>query len=72
MNRKETNVCGSMSNVDRTRTHAAVSAVAEQQPEGWRFVLIPFCLGISGHPSGSRQGHPRYTGARSAGRPWVA
>ena len=21
--------------------------------------LIPFCLGISGHPSGSRQGHPR-------------
>ena len=33
---------------------------------------IPFCLGISGHPSGSRQGHPRYTGVRSAGRPWVA
>ena len=57
-------VCGSMSNADRTRTHAAVSAVAaaEQQPEGW------FCLG----KSGSRQGHPRYTGARSAGRPWVA
>ena len=29
-----------MSNVDPTRTHAAVSAVAaaEQQPEGWRFV----------------------------------
>ena len=34
--------------------------------------LIPSCLGISGHPSGSRQGHARYTGARSAGRPWVA
>ena len=34
--------------------------------------LIPSCLGISGHPSGSRSGHPRYTGARSAGRPWVA
>ena len=34
--------------------------------------LIPSCFGISGHPSGSRQGHPRYTGARSAGRPWVA
>ena len=34
--------------------------------------LIPFCLTISGHPSRSRQGHPRYTGARSAGRPWVA
>ncbi len=34
--------------------------------------LTPSCLGISGHSSGSRQGHPRYTGARSAGRPWVA
>ena len=34
--------------------------------------LIPSCLGISGHPSGSRQGHPRYAGARPAGRPWVA
>ena len=33
---------------------------------------IPSCLGIGGHTSGSRQGHPRYTGARSAGRPWVA
>ena len=33
---------------------------------------MPSCLGISGHPSGSRQGHPRYTGARSALRPWVA
>ena len=32
--------------------------------------LIPFCLGISLHTSGSRQGHPRYTGARSVGRPW--
>ena len=33
-----------MSNVDRAHTHAAVGAVsavaaAEQQPEGWRFVL---------------------------------
>ena len=26
--------------------------------------LIPFCLGVSGHPSGSRQGHTLYTGAR--------
>ena len=33
---------------------------------------MPSCLGIGGHPSGSRQGHPRYTGARTAGRPWVA
>ena len=38
---KETRfVCGSMSNVDHTRTRAAVSevAAAKQQPEGWRFV----------------------------------
>ena len=32
--------------------------------------LVPFCLGIRGHPIWSRQGHARYTGARSAGRPW--
>ena len=56
---------------------SAVSAVAaaEQQSSSQRvgaLSLIPFCLGISGHPSGSRQGHPRYTGARSAGRPRVA
>ena len=31
--------------------------------EGWRFVPVPTCLGIGGHPSGSRQGHPQYTGA---------
>ena len=30
------------------------------------------CLGNSGHPNGSQQRHPRYTVARSAGRPWVA
>ena len=30
--------------------------------------LIPFCLGISGHPSGSQQGHPRYTGAPISGK----
>ena len=33
---------------------------------------MPSCLGIAGHPSGSRQGHPRCTGARSTGRLWVA
>ena len=55
--------------VDRTRTRM------QQQSSSQRvgaLSLIPSCLGISGHPSGSRQGHPRYTGARSAGRPWVA
>ena len=61
--------------VDRAHTHAAVEAVsavaAAEQPEGGALSLIPSCLGISGHPSGSRQGQPRYTGARSAGRPWV-
>ena len=32
--------------------------------------LIPSCLGISGHPSGCRQGYSGHTGARSAGRSW--
>ena len=33
---------------------------------------IPSCLGIGGHTGGSRQGHPRFTGDRSAGRLWLA
>ena len=33
---------------------------------------MPSCLGIGGHPRWSQQGHPRYTGARTTGRPWVA
>ena len=61
-------VCGS--------TISTASAVATAVRAAARGVaalsLIPSCLGVSGHPSGSRQGHPRYTGARSAGRPWVA
>ena len=45
----------------------------EAQPQRVGALLpMPSCLGIGGYPSGSRQGHPRYTGARSAGRPWVA
>ena len=64
-----------MSNVYRTRTHAAVSAVAaaEQQPEGWRFVPDTISAWVSvGPPVGPGKDTPRYTGARSAGRPWVA
>ena len=57
------------------RAHMQQSQRLQQQSNSKRvgaLSLIPFCLGISGHPSGSRQGHPRYTGARTAGRPWVA
>ena len=57
------------------RTHMQQSQQLQQQSSSQRvgaLSLIPSCLGISGHPSGSRQGHPRYTGARSVGRPWVA
>ena len=57
------------------RAHMQQSQQLQQQSSSKRvgaLSLIPFCLGISGHPSGSRQGHPRYTGARTAGRPWVA
>ena len=68
-------VCGSTFNNGRTRAHVTNTAPASVQSSSQRvgaLSLIPSCLGISGHPSGSRQGHLRYTGARSAGRPWVA
>ena len=68
-------VCGSTFNYGRTRAYVTNTAPASVQSSSQRvgaLSLIPSCLGISGHPSGSRQGHPRYTGARSAGRPWVA
>ena len=39
------------------------------QPQRFGALLpMPSCLGIGG----SRQGHPRYIGARTTGRPWVA
>ena len=38
-------------------------------PMGWRFVTDSYWT--LWHPSGSRQGHPRYAGARTR-RPWVA
>ena len=58
-----------------THAHVQQSQKLQQQSSSQRvgaLSLIPSCLGISGHPSGSRQGHPRYTGERSAGRPWAA
>ena len=30
--------------------------------------LIPSCVGISGHPSGSRQGNPQYTWGPISGK----
>ena len=68
-------VCGSTFHDGRTRAHATSTALASVQSSSQRVGAlspIPSCLGIGRHPSGSRQGHPRYTGARSAGRPWVA
>ena len=62
-------VCGSTFNDGRTRAHVTSTAPAS---EGWRFVPDTILPGYQGHPSGSQQGHPRYTGARSAGRLWVA
>ena len=43
------------------RTHAAVLSSCSSRASSQRvgaLSLIPFCLGTSGHPSGSRQGHP--------------
>ena len=68
-------VCCSTFNDGRTRAHVTNTAPVSVQSSSHRvgaMSLTPFCVGISGHPSGSRQGHPRYIGARSAGRPWVA
>ena len=58
-----------------THAHMQQSQQLQQQSSSQRvgaLSLIPSCLGISGHPSGSWQRHPRCAGARSAGRPWVA
>ena len=40
--------------------------------KGWRSAPDAILPGHRWHFSGSRQGHPRYTGARTTGRPWVA
>ena len=71
--RPRVHVCGSMFNDGRTRAHVT-SAMLQQNSSQRVGALspIPSCLGIGGHLSGSRQGHPRYTGARSPGTPWVA
>ena len=67
-------VCESMSNVYRTRTHAAVSAVAvaEQQPEGWRFVPDTILPGYQWAPQWVPARTPTEHWGRSAGRLWVA
>ena len=57
--------------VARVSTGSAVQQQCSSAADkGWRFG--PRCHGIGGHPSGSGQGDPRYAGAWSAGRPWVA
>ena len=54
------NVCltEGMCLVARVSTGSAV-----QQMRYGALSLMPSCLGIGGHPSGSWQGHPQYTGA---------
>ena len=56
----------------RTRNQYIPASVQSSRQRVGALSLIPCCLGISGHSIGSRQGHPWYIGARSAGRPWVA
>ena len=52
--------------------HRSTTTNTAQPQRVGALLPMPSCLGIGGHPSGSRQGHPRYTGARTTGRPWVA
>ena len=50
---------------------AQCNAAAEQQPEGWRFVPDTILPGYQWAPQWVPARTPN-TGARSAGRPWVA
>ena len=67
-------VCGSMSNVDHTRTRAAVSevAAAKQQPEGWRFVPDTILPWVSvGTPVGpGKDTHGTLGADQREGRGW--
>ena len=68
-------VCGSTFNNGRTRAHVSNTAPASVQSSSQRvgaLSLVPSCLGVIGSPQWVPARHPRYTGARSAGRPWVA
>ena len=56
-------VCGSTCNHGSTRAHvtsSACSTVSSSSQRVGALSPIPSCLGIGGHPSGSRQGHLRY------------
>ena len=44
----------------------------QRNHKGWRSAPDAILPGHRWHPNGSRQGHPRYTGSRTTGRPWVA
>ena len=46
-----------------SRQYRLSSAAAVQQIRVGAWSPMPSCLGIGGHPSGSRQGHPQYIGA---------
>ena len=67
-------VCGSMFKNGRTRTHVSSSVQCSSRAAARGLALCPRY-----HPAwvsvgslvGPGKGHPRHTGARSAGRPWV-
>ena len=65
-------VCGSTFSDGRTRANNTSQFQFRAAARGLALCpLIPSCLGISGHSTGSRQGHPRYTGPISGkGRGW--
>ena len=60
------NAC--MSNVHMT----CLPPPTQRNHKGWRSAPDAILPGHRWHPSGSGQGHPRYTGARTTERPWVA
>ena len=52
--------------------HRSTTTNTAQPQRVGALLPMPSCLGIGRHSSGSRQGHSRYTGERTTGRPWVA
>ena len=71
MNSRVEEVC--LQNACMSNVHMTCPTPPKQRNhKGWRSAPDAILPGHRWHPSGSRQGHPRYTGDRTTGRPWVA
>ena len=70
---KTTDTCDQPRVCDCGSTSASASVQhSQQQPEGWRSVPIPSCLGIGGHTGGVPARTPTYTNAQRWEKPYMA